>query len=71
MRADTAVQVTGDDVAAARCPGCGHTYVVAEGNELEGFAAGTAWSDIPSDWTCPDCGVRDKVDFVPLAHTEA
>ncbi|OJY41431.1 fatty acid desaturase [Pseudonocardia sp. 73-21] len=69
--ADTAAVVAGDDVAAARCPGCGHTYVVAEGNELEGFAAGTAWSDIPNDWTCPDCGVRDKVDFVPLAHTEA
>lgn len=41
---------------------------MAEGNELEGFAAGTAWPDIPADWTCPDCGVRDKVDFVPLSH---
>jgi len=41
------------------------------GNELEGFAAGTAWSDIPNDWACPDCGVRDKVDFVPLAHEPA
>jgi alkane 1-monooxygenase len=57
-----------DSVDAARCPGCGHTYVVAEGNELEGFAAGTPWSQIPDDWTCPDCGVRDKIDFVPLSH---
>jgi alkane 1-monooxygenase len=60
-----------DDVAAARCPGCGYTYRVAEGNELEGFAAGTAWSDVPNDWSCPDCGVRDKVDFVPLANEPA
>ena len=32
----------------------------------EGFAAGTAWSDVPDDWCCPDCGVREKVDFVPV-----
>jgi alkane 1-monooxygenase len=36
---------------------------VQVGNELEGFAAGTAWADIPDDWCCPDCGVREKVDF--------
>ncbi|WP_116203592.1 fatty acid desaturase [Amycolatopsis circi] len=60
-----------DDVDAARCPGCGYVYRVAEGNELEGFAAGTAWSEIPDDWTCPDCGVRDKVDFVPVVREAA
>jgi alkane 1-monooxygenase len=58
-----------DDVLAARCPGCGYTYEVAEGNELEGFAAGTAWKDVPDDWCCPDCGVREKVDFVPLRES--
>ncbi|WP_397195934.1 fatty acid desaturase [Nocardioides rotundus] len=52
---------------AARCPGCGYVYEVAEGNELEGFAAGTAWAEVPDDWCCPDCGVREKVDFVPCA----
>ncbi|HEY1134481.1 MAG TPA: rubredoxin [Nocardioides sp.] len=55
---------------AARCPGCGHVYSVAEGDEREGFAAGTAWKDVPDDWTCPDCGVREKVDFVPLTQDE-
>ena len=60
-----------DDIAAARCPGCGYTYEVAVGNELEGFAAGTAWKEIPDDWTCPDCGVREKVDFIPLKETSA
>ncbi|MGE3252725.1 fatty acid desaturase [Pseudonocardia sp.] len=68
--AEAAASTAAADVAAARCPGCGYTYVVAEGNELEGFAAGTAWSDVPDDWCCPDCGVREKVDFVPLAAAD-
>ncbi len=51
---------------AARCPGCGYTYEVEAGNELEGFAAGTAWKDIPRDWCCPDCGVREAADFYPV-----
>ena len=55
-----------DEVLAARCPGCGHVYEVATGDEHEGFAAGTAWADIPDSWCCPDCGVREKVDFVPV-----
>ena len=67
--ADLSRQQVGDDVRAARCPGCGYVYEVDEGNEAEGFAAGTAWSEIPDDWTCPDCGVRDKVDFVPLRES--
>lgn len=62
--------VVGEEVLAARCPGCGYTYEVEVGNELEGFAAGTAWADIPDDWCCPDCGVREKVDFVPLSSAE-
>jgi alkane 1-monooxygenase len=60
------VQVFVDEVLAARCPGCEYVYEVVVGNELEGFAAGTAWKDIPDDWCCPDCGVREKVDFIPL-----
>ena len=55
-----------DGVLAARCPGCGYTYEVAAGNELEGFPAGTPWSEVPDHWCCPDCGVREKVDFEPL-----
>ena len=56
------------EVLAARCPGCGYTYEVASGEEREGFAGGTAWADIPDAWCCPDCGVRDKVDFVTLVQ---
>src|SRR4051812_23796567 len=54
------------EVMAARCPGCGYTYEVARGDEHEGFAAGTAWADVPDSWCCPDCGVREKVDFVAV-----
>jgi alkane 1-monooxygenase len=54
------------EILAARCPGCGYTYEVASGEEREGFAAGTAWADVPDSWCCPDCGVREKVDFVPV-----
>ncbi len=56
-----------EEVLAARCPSCGYTYDVARGDEHEGFAAGTAWADVPESWCCPDCGVREKVDFVPVA----
>jgi alkane 1-monooxygenase len=49
-----------------RCPGCGYVYVESVGDEREGFAPGTPWSQIPDTWCCPDCGVRDKIDFIPL-----
>jgi alkane 1-monooxygenase len=65
-RASASVSKPQDEVMAARCPGCGYTYEVARGDEHEGFAAGTAWADVPDSWCCPDCGVREKVDFVPV-----
>ncbi len=59
------------EVLAARCPGCDYVYDVVTGDEREGFAAGTAWADIPETWCCPDCGVRDKDDFVPVERVDA
>ena len=38
---------------AARCPGCGYTYEVEAGDEHEGFAAGTAWAEIPDELVLP------------------
>jgi rubredoxin len=46
-----------------RCPSCGYTYDEQHGKPREGFPPGTSWSEVPNDWACPDCGVRDKVDF--------
>ncbi len=63
---DVSAQAAQGEVLAARCPGCDYVYEVEAGDEHEGFAAGTAWADIPDSWCCPDCGVREKVDFVPV-----
>jgi len=35
----------------------------AKGAPREGFPAGTKWDDVPDDWCCPDCSVREKIDF--------
>jgi rubredoxin len=51
-------------VSAFRCPSCGYVYDEAAGHPREGFPAGTPWSEVPDEWHCPDCGVRDKVDFM-------
>ena len=50
-----------------RCPVCGFGYDEAVGNPREGFPPGTSWSDVPDDWACPDCGVREQQDFELLA----
>jgi alkane 1-monooxygenase len=64
---DVTVQSFKDiEVLAAKCPGCSYVYEVAAGDEHEGWAAGTAWAEIPDTWCCPDCGVREKVDFIPV-----
>ena len=47
-----------------RCEVCDYTYDEDRGEPREGFPAGTAWAQVPDDWCCPDCGVREKVDFV-------
>jgi alkane 1-monooxygenase len=54
-----------------RCPGCGYVYDESVGAPREGFPAGTAWSAVPDTWCCPDCGVREKQDFVPLSSAGA
>ena len=48
------------------CPGCGYVYDEVPGDPHEGFPPGTPWSGVDEDWHCPDCGVRDKVDFEPV-----
>ena len=53
----------GTAVSRWRCPGCGYTYDEQAGHPREGFPAGTPWSEVPDEWVCPDCGVRDKLDF--------
>jgi rubredoxin len=47
-----------------RCEVCDYVYDEKVGEPREGFPAGTPWTDVPDDWCCPDCGVREKVDFI-------
>ena len=79
--ADSEPDVQQSDIEAARqaeqeietthqfqCPNCGYTYDERHGDEKEGFPAGTRWLQIPDDWPCPDCAVREKIDFVLKQH---
>jgi rubredoxin len=45
-----------------QCMTCAYIYDEAEGDSEGGIAAGTAWTDVPEDWICPDCGTP-KSDF--------
>ncbi len=58
-------------MAAFCCPVCSYIYDEAKGAAREGFSAGTCWDDIPDDWCCPDCGVREKVDFEQTSGDDA
>jgi rubredoxin len=58
-------------MAEFRCPICEYVYDEAKGAPREGFPAGTPWDQVPDDWCCPDCGVREKVDFEPALASEA
>ena len=50
-------------MAKYQCPDCGYTYDETAGHPHEGFPPGTPWSAVPQSWCCPDCAVRDMVDF--------
>ena len=45
-----------------KCVVCDHIYDEALGDPESGIKAGTKFSDLPDDWSCPDCGVT-KDDF--------
>ena len=55
-----------DGHARFQCSDCGYIYDEAKGCPQEGFPAGTVWAKIPDTWPCPDCAVREKVDFIAL-----
>ena len=57
---------SGGAVTRYQCTDCGYIYDEAQGCPREGFPPGTPWSRIPDQWPCPDCAVREKVDFIPL-----
>ncbi|MCF8364876.1 MAG: rubredoxin [Bacteroidales bacterium] len=52
------------DMKKYRCTVCGHIYDPVDGDPSAGIPPGTAFEDIPDNWTCPICGVT-KEDFIP------
>ena len=58
-------------MAKYQCPDCGYTYDEIQGHPHEGFPPGTPWSQVPEDFACPDCAVRDKEDFVLIGEAAA
>ncbi|MEC9408119.1 MAG: rubredoxin [Pseudomonadota bacterium] len=53
----------GRKMAKYQCDNCSYVYDEAQGCPKEGFPPGTAWTTVPDDWPCPDCAVREKIDF--------
>ncbi len=51
-------------MAKYQCPDCQYIYDESKGEPHEGFQPDTRWDEIPDEWACPDCAVRDKPDFV-------
>lgn len=51
-----------------RCPECGYCYDEARGEPHQGYPAGTPWDALPDDFACPDCAIRLKDEFEPLAE---
>jgi len=46
------------------CTLCGYVYDPAIGDPDTNIPAGTTFEDLPSDWSCPECGAG-KEDFNP------
>lgn len=43
------------------CIACGYVYDEDEGDANCGIEPGTAFEDLPDDWTCPMCGVGKEM----------
>jgi rubredoxin len=43
------------------CTACHYVYDPEVGDPENGIPAGTAWEDVPEDWTCPLCGLGKEV----------
>ncbi|MDN5856521.1 MAG: fatty acid desaturase, partial [Actinomycetia bacterium] len=59
-----------DRAVGGHCPACGYIYDERAGAPREGLPAGTPWAVVPDSWECPDCGVREKADFVALTREQ-
>lgn len=51
-----------DEMDKYVCSICGYEYDPEVGDPKNGIAPGTAFEDLPAEWTCPVCGAG-KEDF--------
>lgn len=49
------------NLAVYQCTVCGYLYDPVQGDPENGFPAGTAFEDLPSDWVCPLCGAEKEL----------
>ncbi|MEL6928844.1 MAG: rubredoxin [Cyanobacteria bacterium J06600_6] len=52
------------------CRSCGYAYVPSKGDNQGNIPAGTLFTELPSDWRCPVCGVR-RTQFVNIGAQDA
>ncbi len=62
--AAAAAEKKGEKMQKYTCSICGYVYDPEVGDPDNGVAPGTAFEDLPDDWTCPICGA-DKSQFEP------
>ena len=49
------------------CLICGFIYDEQKGWPDDGVPPGTQWEDVPSTWTCPECGaVKDDFEMIEI-----
>ena len=58
-------------MAQYQCPDCEYIYDEELGEIQEGYQPGTRWAEIPDEFPCPDCFVREKPDFILVEVAEA
>jgi rubredoxin len=53
------------DLAKYQCNVCGWVYDPEKGDSSQSIPPGTAFEDLPEDWTCPECGAG-KDEFTKM-----
>lgn len=61
MKGEGSTESDADAKARYVCDTCGWIYDPEIGDPDTGIAPGTSFKDIPSDWTCPACGVGKEL----------
>jgi len=61
----TGIRESMTDSPKYQCNICGYVYDPAVGDPSQSVEPGTPFSELPDDWTCPECGAG-KEEFTQL-----